>query len=392
MFLDAEHELEGEYAKKAIDSYRPYGQLTGLSRSHAMVFRAWGVLPLSVLCLSLAAPIFAQPFPSRVRQALQTQLQATPANIKKIESGSTVAYLIDTGNPEDVLIVGATRIRATPEFFVEQCRNISEFEASPAVSGSGVLRTPPKLADLAGLTFTKQEVDDLRACKPGDCDFKAGDAGLAKLRAQVKWADKDCVNQANQAIRQLWLDGLTRYQKEANKALAKYHDKSQVFREEDGLTELMNKTLVLKQSTPALAAYLSAYPSGTTPWHGGVLLLAGGRLRTQTGSPHDTRFAWHAQGRVWRRLPHRLEDAFHQSLFPFRSRTPVPHSGRGRRRRQCALPLLHPALLWGRAHWHQGEPYLPHYPQQVQEFDGDLPCGRPQEGRGTPQIERSTAG
>jgi hypothetical protein len=215
-----------------------------------------------VLCFISIAQVSAQPLPPKIREAMLGQMKATEEQVRQIEAGKVVAYIVDTGNPEDVLLVGATRISSTPEFFVRQYRNITEFESGPGVLAGGKLSNPPKVADLAGLALRKEEVDDLRDCKPGDCDFKIGARGLDSLRSKVQWSAGNYPDQVNRLIRQLWIDLLLRYQAQGNRALTKYHDKEQIFSAEEGLNDLMAKTPVLKQAAPDLAGYLHTYPRG----------------------------------------------------------------------------------------------------------------------------------
>jgi hypothetical protein len=227
----------------------------------------------NLACAALAAmtlfaattPLSAQPLPPKVREALRGTLKATDEHIKQIESGAAVAYVIETGDPEDVMLVGAVRIYATPEFFVRQYRNVTEFESAPGVSAGGTFSNPPAVADVAGLALTKDEIDDLRDCKPGECDFKIGDPGLAALRQKVNWSGANYTEQANRVIREMWIENLLRYRTEGNKALARYHDKEKIFSVEQGMNDLMNKTPVLQQAVPDLAAYMRTYPAGKPP-------------------------------------------------------------------------------------------------------------------------------
>lgn len=215
---------------------------------------------LVVVAATLAALLPGQRLPDKLRQVLQTNLQFTAQDLSSAEAGRTVTRLVETGDPEDIFIVGIVRIATTPANFVTRYRNITEFEASPSVPASAKFSTPPKESDVATLSITKSDVDSLRDCKPGDCDFKIGDRGMQRIRAAVNWKDPNYVAQANKALRALWLEYLRAYQASGNSSLAAYHDSPKAFRVEQGLVDQLKKLPFLYETMPDLANHLQQYP------------------------------------------------------------------------------------------------------------------------------------
>jgi hypothetical protein len=213
---------------------------------------------LAALTLQLAA----QPLPQQLKQALSSQLRFTPPELTSLEGGRAAARVMDTGDPEDVLIVGAIRIGATPSEFVARYRDITEFESGPGVSAVGKFSTPPHLKDVSKFALAKDEWDDFRECEPGDCSFKAGDAGLEKIRSSINWKSPNYVADANRVVQGLALEYLQNYQAKGNASLAAYHDTKKVSRVQDGLTKLVQNTPVLHQYMPDVAQYLLQYPQG----------------------------------------------------------------------------------------------------------------------------------
>jgi len=216
------------------------------------------ILTAHAVCFSATA----QPLPPRLKEALQSHLRFTPAEITAVESGRAAAHIFDTGDPEDVFLVGAIRIAASPAEFVNRYRNITEFESGPSVPAGGKFSVPPQAKDLAGLSFVRDEVDDIRDCKPGDCSFKIGDSGMQRIRSGVNWKSADYVGEANKFLRGLWLEYLQTYQAKGNPALAAYHDTNKVFRVQEGLSSMVKNLPVLQQFVPETAAYLLQYPQG----------------------------------------------------------------------------------------------------------------------------------
>jgi hypothetical protein len=226
--------------------------------SHALKLTTL-IAALSCFCLS------AQPLPPKMKASLQKDLKATPELLKTLEGGGIIAYVMDQPNPEEVVLVGAARVWATPDHFVKLYRDVVRFEAAPGVLAGAKFSNPPKESDLTGLRFSKDEVDDFLKCKPGDCDFKISDQGLHALQSKVNPSTPDYVEQANRAIRQHWIEYLKRYQASGNSALAVYHDTPKYFSVQKGLFDLVSQASFLRNYSPAVAEYLNAYPKGKLP-------------------------------------------------------------------------------------------------------------------------------
>ena len=210
--------------------------------------------------LWIASCLSGQTLPPRMREALQVHLKASDAQIRQVESGGVVAYAVETGSPEDIMLVGVTRIWATPSAFVQQYRDIVKFEASPGVLAAGKFSSPPTESDLKSLSLTKSELDELRSCQPAKCSFKMGKEAMTYLQSNINWKDSDYADQANRAVRALWLSYLLEYQRTGDKALARYHDTPQIFSVGEGLNSLIAKTPILSEYAPEMLRYIREYP------------------------------------------------------------------------------------------------------------------------------------
>jgi hypothetical protein len=232
-----------------------------------MRLRIKPALAASALAALLGAPTLpAQVMPQNLRDALKIQLKATEAQVKQVEAGRVVSYLIDTGNPEDVFLVGIARIWATPAYYVQQYGDIAKFEAAPGVHGSGAFSTPPQISDLANLQLAPEEVDELKACRPGRCTFKIGQRGLAYMQQHVNWQDPDYVSQANRAFRGMLLEYLKEYQANGATALLPYQDQAFPTGIETGMNQLIQTTPILRDLAPRTTQYLREYPRVNVDW------------------------------------------------------------------------------------------------------------------------------
>jgi hypothetical protein len=207
----------------------------------------------------------AQPLPPTLKQVLGTNLQFSAQEIQEAEAGQGVVRLVDTGNPEDVFVAGIIRLAVPPAYFVQRYRDIVKFESGPGILAVGKFSNPPREDDMAGLVFSKAEVDDLRDCEPGDCDFKIGDRGMKFIRDGVQWSSADYLQQLNRVIREMWIRYLKEYQEKGNAALAAYHDTDKIFHVEQGQGELLAKSPFLTRYLPELSGYLTGYPKAALP-------------------------------------------------------------------------------------------------------------------------------
>jgi hypothetical protein len=223
------------------------------------VFLSRRVLFFAIL-QAIGTALLAQVLPPRLRQTLTTNLKASQQQLKTLEGGGIVAYSVETGAREDIMLVGMARIWATPEAFIRGYRDITAFEAAPGVIAANKFSIPPKDSDFSGLSLSREEADELKACKPGKCAFKIGDPGMQLLHGAVQWKSPDYADQASKALRALWLQYLVRYQSTGNDGLAVYHDTPKYFSVEQGLNDLLAKATALQEYAPQLAEYLRNYP------------------------------------------------------------------------------------------------------------------------------------
>ena len=85
-------------------------------------------------------------------------------------TGRAIAKQMKTPDPIDVNIFGAVRLAASAEDFIQQVRQIDVYERRIGINAVGKFHTPPLLADLDGLMLDRDELAEIRACRPADCD------------------------------------------------------------------------------------------------------------------------------------------------------------------------------------------------------------------------------
>ena len=150
----------------------------------------------------------------------------TSADLTRIHAGRVVARTLDTAHRREVATLGVVRVRITPEYYVEQLRDIATFKKSEAVLQVGTFSQPPVLSDVAGVVLDDADVRELRTCKVGDCGVRLPAEAIARFRTGVDWRRGDAREQANALMRQILIDYVTAYLRDGAAASMRYADQS----------------------------------------------------------------------------------------------------------------------------------------------------------------------
>ena len=73
---------------------------------------------------------------------------------------------------QSVAVFAVVPVAITGDRFLAWVRDIAAFKKGPPFLQVGRFSDPPRLNDLARLTFPDGDIDDLRTCVPGDCALK----------------------------------------------------------------------------------------------------------------------------------------------------------------------------------------------------------------------------
>src|SRR5262249_49796220 len=194
---------------------------------------------------------------------LETVARFPPDRIAAFEAGEAIAKTAadDAG---EISIIGAVRIRTTKEHVQLYFDELLKFEDGVMVLRVGRFGDSPVLQDLDRLEVERGGGDDLRSCRPGDCEVKVG-AGLAQLRAAIDWGAPDVAGQVNAFVRQRLVDYVKAYREKGDAALITYDDKSKPLSLAGQWRALLARSPYFQAYAPELARYLEAYPKATLP-------------------------------------------------------------------------------------------------------------------------------
>jgi hypothetical protein len=159
-----------------------------------------------------------------------------------------------------VAVFAVMPIDVTADFFIESVRDIVNFSKSDHVLEIGKFSNPPRVEDLASLTFDKSEIDALRVCKPQRCDIKLPAAAMERFRKEIDWSLPDYRERAARLWKDILIEYARAYIREGNKALFEYNDKFHAVRLDNEFTTLLQPAVYSYEYAPELQKYLEQFP------------------------------------------------------------------------------------------------------------------------------------
>jgi hypothetical protein len=207
----------------------------------------------------------AAALPDAARVVLVDDLDISPGDLHALLVGDVVGRTIDTLDPHELAAYGATRLTLSKEAFFARYRDVVDFKRHEAVRQIGRFGTPPSLEDVLGLTFEPGTLEDLRACRPGDCKVKLPAATIARLRSDVRWTTPHWRDDCQLLLRQELVRGVHAYATTGEAALPEYADRKTPSRLADQFRAIIEHSSYLERLAPELARYLVEFPHDPLP-------------------------------------------------------------------------------------------------------------------------------
>jgi hypothetical protein len=206
----------------------------------------------------------AQPsLPARLASFLTEEAHATPQDRQTLLAGNPLIKLLDGDPSKEIAVFGAVWVNAPPGLYVEQVKNIEQFERGGAFHVTKRINDPPSADDFAALTISDQDVEDLKDCKLGDCALKLDADGVQTLRAEVDWHKPTAKADATALFRQLALEYVKGYREGGNARLGVHRDKERPTFVANEFRSMIDRLPRLAAELPELTRYLLEYPHAT---------------------------------------------------------------------------------------------------------------------------------
>ena len=201
--------------------------------------------------------------PAALDAFLTEEVHATASQLDALLAGKPLVKLLDADPNKEISVFGAVWVSAPPGLYVEQVKNIEQFERGGAFRITQRISDPPKADDFAALTISDKDFEDLKDCKLGDCALKLDENGVQTLRTQIDWKKPTAKNDATALFRRLALEYVNGYRQGGNARLGVHRDREHPTFVANEFRSMIDRLPRLTAALPDLTRYLLDYPVAT---------------------------------------------------------------------------------------------------------------------------------
>ena len=220
------------------------------------------IAPAAVLVLAMPEALAGrQPaLPPALDSFLTQEAHATLSEREALLAGNPLVKFLDADPSKEIAVLGAVWVEAPRRLYVEEVKNIEQFERGSSFRITKRISDPPSADDFAALTISDQDFEDLKDCKLGDCVLKLDEEGLQTLRAEVDWRKPTAKADATALFRRLALQYVTGYRAGGNARLGVHRDKDRPTFVANEFRSMIERLPRLGAELPDLTRYLLEYP------------------------------------------------------------------------------------------------------------------------------------
>jgi hypothetical protein len=190
-------------------------------------------------------------------QFLRDNISLDSSQLAAVERGQAVVKVLDTKNKRDVAVFGIIAADVARDLYVNRLLDFPNSLRTPTRVQLGIFSA----ADVQALTTDRQDVADVKDCKPGDCSIKLPASEMQRVRQAIDWSAADPEAQANEYVRRRLVEYVTEYRARGDSAMVVYDDVGGV-RASDAFDALLAQSPYVYQDVPSLYQYLARYPHG----------------------------------------------------------------------------------------------------------------------------------
>ena len=219
------------------------------------------VFALAALAVAAAPASDLQP---QLRDLLSREFKFSLQDLADLEKGKVVTRRLPATATGEVAAVGAVRIKARKQTFVDRYRDIVQFKRGADVPQIGRFGDPPSIQDLAPLTVDKQD-GELRTCRVGNCDIRLPAATILRFQKEIDWKARDADAHAAALFKEVLFEHVRAYTSGGPGRIAEYDDEAHPIRPVDEFASLLRASPYIDGLVPGLARHLETFPSNRLP-------------------------------------------------------------------------------------------------------------------------------
>jgi hypothetical protein len=188
-------------------------------------------------------------------------MQLSPGQVTDIQNGKAFAKILPTSNPSDIFVCGAVYIHAKPAAYLQFMQDMTRRKTVAGYLGAGEFSAPPAVGDLDGLSLERDDIENLKNCRPGDCELQLPEESMEAARAAIQWNSPDVAEQITILAKRGIVRLLKEYQQAGDRALLPYRDKRDPVPPAEQFRSILRHVELFPQYLPDLNRYLLQYPN-----------------------------------------------------------------------------------------------------------------------------------
>ena len=230
-------------------------------RNFAVARVAGAVLTLAGLAFAPRAG--AQARWSTLDEFLASAIRLTAQERAVLTRGGTLARMLPTADTRDVAVFGAVQVDVPRAFFIDRQREFPRALRTPSRTRVEVFSDPAATTDVQSFNVTRDDLEELRRCRPGDCNFKLPATDMERVRGTIG-SGPDAGARVAAYARQRMVEYVTEYRSRGNDAMVVYDDRGKV-RSSESLAAMLRDSSYVFLAVPSLGQHLLDYPRSNPP-------------------------------------------------------------------------------------------------------------------------------
>jgi len=218
-------------------------------------------LPVAAAILVCAGAICGQITIERFEKMLAEKASFGPDDLSSAAAGEVRVKAPPSEDKKQVTVIGIVRVKPARAITMADFRSSLSAKSDKAKLGGGEFGVPPSADDLAGLTLSDDDVDDLKKCVVGNCDIKLPAPMIERLPDQFDWDAPDVTADVTRWYRQMLSEYAADYAKRGDNALMQYDSRKVPVRLAEDYRKLLDQSFFLKEAAPEFARYLKDFPA-----------------------------------------------------------------------------------------------------------------------------------
>jgi len=198
--------------------------------------------------------------PPKPKEFLRSQMQLSASQIADIQKGKAVAKILASPNPSDIFVFGAVYIHAKPGAYLQLMKDIERLGKLSGYLGAGEFSKTPAIRDMDGLSLDKDDIKDLRDCRPDNCELQLPEESMESARNAIDWDSPNLTQQVNDLAKHRILKLVESYQQKGDSVLGTYRDKRAPRPVAEHFQSVLSRVEFFPQYLPDLNRYLLEYP------------------------------------------------------------------------------------------------------------------------------------